>query len=220
MAMIIQLNSLSPLQKKIIAGALTLGAGFWGGIKFCDVKIKAQIGGYQIQIDKLNKNISDRDVTIDQHIKDKEAKITEAQIAKKQADEAHAQAAIAEQRYRQLVAEIPSGSTTTVQELAVKTEPTPIQIADACDQVIKAKDVEIVGLNTSLTACFNSKAAADQAIAELQANERDAQTKSNLQTQTNSGLMKQLESQKRRKWLYFAGGVVVTVLANKSLQKR
>ena len=220
MALTLSLSSITPLQKKLISGALIGGAGFWGGIKFCDVKIKAQIGQYEIKIEKLNKQVEARDVTISEHISEKEKKINEALIAKKEADVAKIQAGAAEDRYRKLVAQIPTEKSALAPLPVIASNPTPIEVANACDEVLTAKNTQIKGLETGLSACFDSKAAADKAIEELKLNETDLKSSNSLQKDISNGLRKQLESQNRRKWLYFAGGIILTKVVDNNLKKK
>jgi chromosome segregation ATPase len=224
MALTLSLSSITPLQKKLISGALIGGAGFWGGIKFCDVKIKAQIGQYEVKIEKLNKTVEARDTTISEYFSEKEEKMKEALIAKKEADDAHKTASEAEARYRKLIAQSQSMPDRSV---AIEGSPaslpaksvTVADVSKACDEVIEAKNVEIKGLNAAYSNVFDAKAAADLAIKGLQSNEASLKKEVSLNEKINSDLSKQVESQKRRKWLYFAGGIILGVAADKAIRK-
>jgi hypothetical protein len=214
------LSGMTPTQKKLTAGALlALGGSFWGGIKFSDFRINARMGKYEIQIRELKDDVNKKDVEIQGYLTLKEEKMKEALIAKKEADDAHKTASEAEARYRELIAQsqsMPDGSVT------VEGSTKPVTVADvskACDEVIEAKNVEIKGLNAAYSNVFDAKAAADLAIKELQSNEASLKKEVSLTEKINSGLSKQVESQKRRKWLYFAGGIILGVAADKAIRK-
>jgi len=214
-------TGLTPIQKKLIVGAIIGLGGFWGGIKFSDVRLKAEIGGYQIEINKLKQTVATRDVDIQGHLTVKEQKMKEASIAKEEADKAHAQAADAEARYRKLVAQAEgqsksSSDLTPLPERAIGV----IEVTKACDEVIAKKDEEIKGLNAAYSNVFDAKAAADLAIKDLQANEVDLKKEVSLNEKINNDLRKQLESQNRRKWLYLAGGVILGVAGKKALDHK
>lgn len=218
------LKNMTPTQKKLIAGAILAGGSFWGGIKFSDVRINARVGSYEITIRQLKDSVAKRDVEIQKHLTTEELKMKEALIAKKEADDAHKTASEAEARYRRLIAQAQS-----IPERSVSTEdsPTPlpakpITVADvskACDEVIEAKNVEIKGLTTAYNGVFDAKVAADQAIKGLQTNQVELSKGLEFSQKINSDLSKQVESQKRRKWLYFAGGVILGVAADKAIRK-
>ena len=210
-------KKLTPLQRKAIAGILIAGGGFWGGIKFCDVKIKAQIGSYEIKIQRLEDGVKVRDNQIADHLKSKEDKMKEAQIAKEESIKAHALATDAEKRYRMLVAQATKSSE--VPEAVSVVQPTVVEVAKACDEVIEKKNGEIKLLNASNSACFDANAAANRAILDLQANQRDLNTVVDFERRINGNIRKELESQKRRKWLYFAGGIILGAAADKALRK-
>ena len=227
-ALPLNLSSITPVQKKIIAGILVAGGSFWGGIKFCDVTIKAKIGKYEIQIKQLNDDVTKRDIDIEGFKTASMIRMDQARIARKEAQDAQIKADDAEKKYRQLVAQIPeeiaSNSLYTIHPSILSQPvnalpPTAGQVADACDEVIQAKDVQITDLKVSNSACFDANAAATQAIAELQANETDLKKAEVLHAQISSGLQKQLESQKRRKWLYFAGGIILGAYADHTIKK-
>lgn len=219
MNLTLTLSKLTPLQKKLIGGTLTALVGFWGGIKFCDVRIKAQIGDYTIQIQKLQKTINERDKDIAGHIATKEEKIKEAEQAKADADQANVVADQAVARFRMLEAQTKNMSAA-IGSLPKSVEPpTIIQVEDACEEVIAKKEVVIKGLNTSLTNCFDAKAEADKAIAELNANRIDTDKQLELKDKISNDLSKELESQKRRKWLYLIGGVIAGIAADHAIKK-
>ena len=190
-------------------------------ILFSDVKVKAQIGNYEIQVKKLYNDVVNRDVSIKGHIAVKETKIKEALVAKQEADKAHIEAASATKRYNDLVARIPKNSSpVSVENSTSELPPTASEVATDCGEVIKDKDKEIIGLNLGLTNCFDAKTAADQAIKELQANEVDLKTSGTIKDKINNDLSKQVESQKRRKWLYFVGGIITAYAVDKTVRKK
>lgn len=202
------INKITPIQKKIIIVVSTLGIGFFSGIKFCDVKIKARIGEYQIQIDKLKKNVDDRDKTIAVNILEKEQSFKEAQIAKEKSDVSKKRADDLEKSYKKLIAQIPSNSS-----IVLPNEPTSLDVANSCNEVIESKNQVITNLDDAFKKCVKSKITADKVIKDLQLNETDLKTSVSLEHSINSDLTKRLESQNRRKWLYFVGGIATAVLA-------
>ena len=219
------LTGLTPTQRKLIgAGILALGS-FWGGVTFSDFRLKAKVGSLTVTLEKTKQAVADKDVEISQHITVKEQKMKEALIAKKEADDAHVQAAKAEARYREAVDEArtlsESFSKSGTVELPAGTPATAAvdMVAKACDEVIAKKDEEIKGLNKAYGNVFDAKAAADQAIAGLQFNEVKLKSGIEISGKINSDLQKQLESQNRRKWLYFAGGIILGVATDKAIRK-
>lgn len=208
---------LTPLQKKLIGGLVIAIGGFWGGIKFSDVRITAQVGKYEIQIRELKDSVAAKDVEVQSHLVLKEEKMKQALAAKAEADQAHAQAADAEARYHRLVAQA-QAEDKSLQPIPVRAV-TVIDVAKACDEVIAKKDGEIKGLNVAYANVFDAKTAADLAIQGLQSNEASLKKVVSINEQINSDLSKQLESQKKRKWLYLAGGLILGVAADRAVKK-
>lgn len=224
MTLLEDFTGLSPATKKLIAAAIIGIGGFFGGIKFSDVRLTAQIGKYQIQINQLKEDVSKRDIEIQGHLTTKKEKMKEAKQTKVEADLAHAQAAEAEARYRKLVAQATVESTKVVNavpELAQlpPREVTPLDVAKACDEVIAKKDSEIKGLNAAYANVFDAKTAADLAIKGLQSNESDLKKEVSLNEKINSNLSKQLESQKRQQKLYLIGGIVLGGVIGHSIKR-
>jgi len=208
---------LTPLQKKLIGGLVIAIGGFWGGIKFSDVRITAQVGKYEIQIRELKDSVAAKDVEVQGHLVLKEEKMKQALAAKAEADQAHAQAADAEARYRRLVAQA-QAEDKSLQPIPVRAV-TVIDVAKACDEVIAKKDGEIKGLNAAYANVFDAKTAADLAIQGLQSNEVSLKKVVSINEQINSDLSKQLESQKKRKWLYLAGGIILGGVVDHAIKK-
>ena len=222
MTLLEDITGLSPAMKKLVAAAIIGVGSFFGGIKFSDFKVTAQLGKYKIQIDQLKDDVSKRDVQIQGHLSTSEEKMKEAKQAKAEADLAHAQAAEAEARYRKLVAQATLESVTKAAPELTQLPPrdvTALDVAKACDEVIAKKDGEIKGLNAAYANVFDAKAAADLAIKGLQSNEVDLKKEVSLNEKINSGLSKQLESQKRQQKLYLIGGIVLGAYVGQSIKR-
>jgi hypothetical protein len=217
MDIVAAVTGLTPLQKKVILYitliALVFGAGFYTGIKTFNAKLTNQEIKYQAQIDKLMKDVADKDVEVQKHLAVRDEKTQEALIAKKQADDSGIKADQAEKKYRALEAQlnIPVTNDTT--------PPTANQVATACDEVIAKKDDQIKGLDAAYSNVFDAKTAADQAVQGLQEEKKDLVTSVDLSKKINSDLSKQLESQNRRKWLYLIGGALGGVATERALRK-
>jgi len=219
----ISLSSLTPLQKKIAGWGLVFGlvggGGFLGGIKFTDVKIKAEVGKYQIQVEKLEKNVSDRDITIaktlqerDDNVKALNDQVKKNVVLSTKADSAVSSYKVLEKKLG-LVFDAANNSTTSINTDPVTRDDLE-QLDTQANGVIAKKDEQLKGVEAALSNCFDAKAAADRAIAELQSNESDLKTDRDLRTKVNIDLSKQVESEKRRKWLYLLGGIVATYAAD------
>jgi hypothetical protein len=216
----INLN-LSDKQKKIVVWAIAIsivfGGGFFSGIKFNSMKLDFQIGKYKIDIEKMAKQVADKDLEIKNALSIRDAKDQEATLAKQAADQAGIQADEAEKKYRTLEASIsgilvnstPTTGSGPVNASLQLPQPTVIEVAKDCDDVIAKKDVQIKGLSAAYANVFDAKAAADQAITSLQANESTLKKELDLKDKIDSDLNKELESQKRQHKLYLIGGFVL-----------
>ena len=234
-----ELTNLQLKKFKLIAGLVTAsvlaGGGFWGGIKYCDVKIKAQIGDYEIKIEKLQKDVNERDIKVEAALNERDAKTKDMLAAKAKAEQLRAQADTAEQAYYTLTAKLHTVETNVNKAMSgikesggkgiagetseIETPPTADDIVVVADQVIAKKDEQIQGINIALNDCFDAKAAADKAIAELQIIGTDKDQQLSLKDKINSDISKELKSQERRKWLYLIGGVIAGVAADHALKK-
>ena len=127
----------------------------------------------------------------------------------------------AEVKYRALVKGYEPTVTGMAMSSATPTAPLTVQeVVTEADDVITKKNVEIKGLKLGLSDCFSAKAAADTAIKELQANRKDEDAQLAFKDKINIDLNRELESQKRLKWLGLIGGVLLGYEAEKHIIKK
>ena len=218
-----KIKTAPPWMWQVAGCILLLGIGFYGGLKFSDAKLQKQETKYEAQIQKLNTDIATKQADLNTHLQVEATKTQAAIDAQTQANEAKVKADSAEQRYRILEAKlhitpVPSNGSTPLPAIP-NIPPTADEIAAGCDEVIANKNDQIKDLSLGLTNCFDAKAAADQSIKDLQSINTDKDQQLTLKDKINSDISKDLASQKRRKWLYFGGGIILGGLAGHALAK-
>lgn len=202
---------------QVVGCLLLVGGGFYGGLRYSDAKLHTQETKYQDQIKKLDQDITTKEASLQQHVQVEVAKTKIALDYQAQANQAKVKADSAEKRYRVLEAKL-KVTTSKLPGLPV-IPPTAQDIATAGDEVIANKNQQITGLTLGLSNVFDAKAAADLALKDAQAENVDHVTKEAFQDKLNSDLSKDLASQKRRKWLYFGGGIILGGLAGHAIAK-
>ena len=218
-----KVKGVPPIAWQIAGCLLLIGIGFYGGIKFSDAKLHRQEAKYEDQIKKLDTDIALKNADLQTHLQIEAQKTQAALDAQAQANQAKISADDAEKRYRALEAKlhitpVPNNGSDTLPPLP-NIPPSADDIATLCDEVIAKKDDQIKGLTIGLTDCFDAKAAADAALKDAQSIITDHETKESFQDKLNNDLSKELESQKRRKWLYFGGGIILVGLAGHAIAK-